>query len=331
MQEVQALATLAAANMAQATDRALTRLGAPPYVPRTISAAARICEAEISTNLPGNSTATLAPGQELVAAASSAAPVVPTLASTAPLASSAAPTPGTAQYVLVLQQRLGLREELVAALVPHMPQILQHLLPGSDGEKRLLQTLLLSGYDLAASWGPYFVERLKSTVQSNAIACAQLLSAASKEAEAPGTVPASTAAVPAAPQVASSSQDPALHSSMAEPFQQPHGSAALLGDAHAAESRAAPPTQPYAAAGRPIGSGQQPSAAAPAQGVTEAPGAGASTLAADVSSAVQPASAPEQPQLAGAAIPEAASPAAKVSAVVPLSLTADPCQCVYGV
>ena len=303
--------------MTQAVDRDLTRLGAPPYEPRTGSAAVQVCEVpERSSSPPSTSAAPAMPVQQPAAEGSSAAPAVPTVASSAPLASPAAPATGAAQYVLVLQ-RLGLREELAAPLVPHMPQILQHLLPGSDLEKRQLQFLLISGYDPGANWPAFFVEQLKWTVHNNALACVHLLPAVTDQAVAPSSAATPSATVPAALQAGASRQGPAMHNSMAEPSQQlPHGSEALPGDAQGTESVAAPPAQAGAGAVEPVPSGQQPSATAPVQGVTVAPRADIPAVAADVSLAVQTAPVHQQPRRVGEALPESASPAAKVSAVV---------------
>lgn len=303
--------------MALAIDRRLNRLGAPPYQSRSSAAAAKHpLETEDGSSLPGTPAAPIMPGQHPAPAALAAASAA--AASTAPPANSAAPAPsavaamGTAQYIIVLQ-RLDLSEALVATLAPHMPQILLHLLPGNDGERRALQTLLLSGYDLSATLGPHFVQQLKAGVQRNAYVCMQLLSAVTGQAGNPGSAAGPSAAVPAAQQVVSPSQAAAVHVK-AQPPQPAQTSAVLLGEAQAADSNAASPGEGGIMADEAVHASQHPIAAASAQGVPVALEPGRGAAAASVSLAVQTAPVPQQSQMAEESIPESASPAAQVCA-----------------
>ena len=276
--------------MALAIDRRLSRLGAPPYAPGSSSAGARISETEDGSSLPRTSAAPDTPGQQPAPTALAAAPA--TAGSTAAPASSAAPSSsavpamGTAHHIMVLQ-RLDLSEALATTLAPHMPQILLHLLPGNDGERRVLQTLLLSGYDLGATLGPHLVQQLKSSVQRNATACMQLLSAATGQAGPSGSAAVPSAAVPAVSQVPSPSQPAAVHVSLAEAPRQSQESAVLLGDAQTADGSAASPKQGELIAEAAVHATQQPIAAAPDQRLPVTLGAGVGAAAASANLAVQ--------------------------------------------
>ena len=308
LQEVQALVSFAAANMALAIDRSLTRLGAPPYDIRTSSAAVQLSETGGSIDPSSTLAASATSGQQPAPSALAAAPAVPAVASAPAPASQAAPAtsavPATrpAEHAHLLQ-RLDLSPALVATLVPHMPLILLHLLPGNDGERRMLHSFLLSGYDLVVSTSP-LVQQLKAAVQRNALACMQLLSAASGQVMNPGSAAAPAAVEPAATQAASSSQGPAMHISMAELSQQSQGSAALPGEGQAADR-----------SGAFNHDSQQAIAAAPARSAPVGTGEDMCAEAASVDLAMQTASVPQQHQEADGAVPEPASPAAKVSVI----------------
>lgn len=201
----------------------------------------------------------------------------------------------------------------MATLAPHMPYILLHLLPGNDGERRMLQSLLLSGYDLNAT--SHLAQQLKYAVQTNALACVQLLSAITGQVVQPGSATTPAAVVPAAAQMASSSQSPAMHISMAEPPRQSQNSAAVLGDAQAAKRSGASLLPASIGADEPIHASQKSIAAAPAQEVPVSMREDMCAAAAPVDLAVQTALVPQQPQEPEDAIPEATSPAAQVSSV----------------
>ncbi len=223
---------------------------------------------------------------------------------------------GTAHHTVVLQ-RLDLSGALVATLAPHMPQILLHLVPGNDGERRVLQSLLLSGYDLSATLGPHFVQQLKAGVQRNAAACMQLLSAATGQAGYPGSAVAASAALPAVPQVASPSQATAVHVSMAEPPNQSEDTAVLLSDAQTAVGTSASQMQGDIRAKAAAYATQQcvaDGSATPDLGLPVRLGAGMGAAAASVTLPAQTASVPEQPQMAEDVAPMSASPAAQVGA-----------------